>query len=72
MEDTIAAAYVANGLETRKAVQEKLPSPTYQDHLDDAQEELVAIRLGSVEIEEYVHTYRIHTLRLRRLRTQLR
>ena len=53
----MSAAYVANVLETMKAVLDKLPSATYLDHLDDEKEELEAIRLGSVEIKEYVDTY---------------
>ena len=62
----MSAAYVANVLETMKAVRDKLPSAaaTYLDHLDDAQEELDAIRLGSTEIKEYVDTYRTHMLKI--------
>ena len=60
----MSAAYVANVLETMEAVRDKLPSATYLDHLDDAQEELDAIRLGSVEIKEYVDTYRTHMLKI--------
>ena len=61
----MSAAYVANVLETMKAVRDKLPSATYVDHLDDAQEELDAIRPRSAEIKEYV-------AQLRRLRRQSR
>ena len=34
------------------------------NHLDYAQEELDAIRLGSAEIKEYVDTYRSHILKI--------
>ena len=34
------------------------------DHLDDAQEELDAIRLGSAEIKKYVVAYRSHMLKI--------
>lgn len=64
VHDTISAAYVANVLETKKAVREKLPSATYLDHLDDTQEELDTVRLGSPEIEEYVEVYRTHMLNI--------
>ena len=64
VEDTMSAAYVANVLETMKAVRDKLPSATCLDHLDDAQEELDAIRLGCAEIKEYVDTYGSHMLKI--------
>ena len=61
---TMSAACVANALEMMKAVQDKLPSATCLDHLDDAQEELDAIRLGFTEIKEYVDAYRTHMLKI--------
>ena len=65
VDDTISAAYVANVLETRKAVRDLLPSAAYLDHLDDepdAASAAAAVRLGSREskIEEYVEVFRAH------------
>ncbi len=60
VEDTISAAYTANVLETRKAVQDLLPSATYLDHLDDNPEELNAFRFESREIKEFVDVFRVH------------
>ena len=63
VDDTISAAYVANVLETRKAVRDLLPSAAYLEHLDDDEPDVVAaVRLGSREskIEEYVEVFRAH------------
>ena len=60
----MSAAYVANVLETRKAVRDVLPSAAYLDHLDDDEPDAAAaaVRLGSREskIEEYVEVFRAH------------
>jgi hypothetical protein len=66
VEDTISAAYVANVLENKAAVLEKLPSAAaYLNHLDDSQEEVDATRFGSVEMEKYVEVFRAHMLRIK-------
>jgi hypothetical protein len=60
------SAYVANVLENKAAVLEKLPSAAaYLNHLDDSQEELDATRFGSVEMEKYVEVFRAHMLRIK-------
>lgn len=65
VEDTISAAYVANVMETQTAVLDKLPSATYLNHLNDPQEELDAIRLGSAQIEEFVDVFRTHNSKIK-------
>ena len=66
MEDTISAAYVANVLENKAAVLEKLPSAAaYLNHLDDSQEEVDATRFGSVEMEKYVEVFRSHMQKIK-------
>ena len=66
VEDTISAAYVANVLENKAAVLEKLPSAAaYLNHLDDSQEEVDATRFGSVEMEKYVEVFRSHMQKIK-------